>query len=57
MPKSQKVYAGVNPRIKKQALSQEQFDKEIEKGFISMETGKTVSAKQVREEMQRRYNI
>ena len=34
------------------SLSQEQFDAEISKGFASLEDGKTVSSKQVRENMQ-----
>ena len=37
------------------ALSREQFDTEIEKGFASLEAGRTVSAKDVRENMQRQY--
>jgi addiction module RelB/DinJ family antitoxin len=37
------------------ALSREQFDTEIEKGFASLEAGRTVSAKEVRENMQRQY--
>ena len=37
------------------ALSREQFDAEIEKGFASVDAGRTVSAKVVRENMQRQY--
>jgi addiction module RelB/DinJ family antitoxin len=36
-------------------LSEEQFDAEIEKGMASLEAGRTVSAGQVRESMQRKY--
>jgi len=39
------------------ALSQEQFDAEIGKGMVSLNTGKTVSAKQMREKMQKQYNL
>ena len=39
------------------ALSQEQFDTEIEKGIVSLNAGKTVSAKQMREKMQRQYGL
>jgi len=39
------------------ALSHEQFDAEIEKGMISWNAGKTVSAKQMREKMQRQYGL
>ena len=38
-------------------LSQEQFDAEIEKGISSLNAGKTVSAKQVREKMQGQYGV
>jgi len=38
------------------ALSREQFDSEIEKGFASMNAGRTMSAKEVRDNMQRQYN-
>ena len=38
------------------ALSQEQFDAEIEKGIASLNTGRVVPAKQVREKMQRQFN-
>ena len=37
------------------SLSKEQFDIEIEKGFASMSMGKTISAMEVRENMQRQY--
>ena len=37
------------------ALSREQFDAEIEKGFTSMREGRTTSAREVRENMQRQY--
>ena len=37
------------------ALTREQFDAEIEKGFISVDAGRTVSAKVVRENMQRQF--
>ena len=37
------------------ALSQAQFDAEMEKGFEDLETGQIISAKQVRENMGRRY--
>ena len=37
------------------ALSQEQFDAEIEKGIVSLNAGKIVSAKQIKEKMQRQY--
>ena len=36
-------------------LSQAQFDAEMEKGFEDLETGQIISAKQVRENMGRRY--
>jgi len=39
------------------ALSQEQFNVEIEKGIASLNAGKTVPAKQVRDNMQRQYNV
>jgi len=38
------------------ALSPEQFDTEIQKGITSLQAGKTLSANQVRENMQRQYN-
>ena len=38
-------------------LSQEQFDVEIEKGISSLNSGKTVPVKQVREKIQRQYDI
>ena len=38
------------------ALSEEQFDVEIEKGFASLSAGKIVPANQVREKMQRQYD-
>jgi len=38
-------------------LSQEQFNAEIEKGFASLNAGKIVSSKQVRENMKRQYGI
>ena len=37
------------------SLTQEQFDAEIEKGFVSMREGRTTPAKEVREKMQRQY--
>ena len=37
------------------ALTREQLDAEIEKGFASVDAGRTVSAKVVRENMQRQY--
>ena len=37
-------------------LSLEQFDAEIGKGMASLQAGKTLSAKQVREKMQRQYD-
>ena len=39
------------------AMSPEQFDAEIEKGFASLNAGKTVSASQVREKIQRQYGV
>jgi len=39
------------------ALSKTDFDAAIEKGMTSLNTGKTVSAKKVRENMQRQYGI
>ena len=39
------------------SLSSEQFDAEIEKGLASLEAGKVVSSKQVREKMQRQYGV
>ena len=39
------------------ALSQEQFDAEIEKGMVSLKVGKTASTTQIREKMQRQYGI
>ena len=36
-------------------LSQEQFDIEMEKGLADLIAGRTVSSKQVRESMQRKY--
>jgi len=38
-------------------LSKEQFDAEIENGISSLNAGKTASAKQVREKMQRQYGV
>ena len=38
-------------------LSQEQFDAEIRKGIDDLNAGRVVSAKKVREEMQRQYGI
>ena len=38
------------------ALSREQFDAEIEKGIASLDAGKTIPAKQVRERLQGQYN-
>ena len=38
-------------------LSRKQFDAEIEKGITSLNTGKTVSSKQVREKIQRQYDV
>jgi len=38
-------------------LSKEQFDAEIEKGFTSLNAGKVVSAKQVRQKMKRQYGV
>ena len=38
-------------------LSQEQFNAEMEKGIASLNMGKTMSAKQVREKMQRQYDV
>jgi len=40
-----------------QILSKEQFDSEMEKGIVSLNTGKIASAKQVREKMIRQYSI
>ena len=37
------------------ALSSEQFNSEIEKGTASLNEGRVVSSKQVREKMQRQY--
>lgn len=39
------------------ALSKEQFDAEIEKGFASLNAGKIVPAIQVREKMQGQYSV
>jgi addiction module RelB/DinJ family antitoxin len=39
------------------ALSAEQLNAEIEKGFEDLTAGRVVPSKQVREEMQRQYNI
>ena len=39
------------------ALTQQQFDAEIEKGFSSLDANNVVPAKQVREKMQRKYNV
>ena len=39
------------------ALSSEQIDAEIQKGFDDLRAGKVVSSKQVREEMQRYHGI
>ena len=39
------------------ALSEEQFNAEIEKGFNDLNAGKVVSSKQVRENMQRLYGV
>jgi len=36
-------------------LSREQFDAEMEKGLADLQAGRTVSSKQVRENMQRKY--
>jgi len=38
------------------ALTKEEINAEIEKGFASLNEGRIISSKQVREEMQRRYN-
>jgi DNA-damage-inducible protein J len=38
-------------------LSTEQLNTEIEKGFISLEAEKVVSAKDVREKMQEKYKV
>ena len=37
-------------------LSREQFDIEMEKGLADVNAGRTVSSKQVRERMQRKYS-
>ena len=39
------------------ALSQEQFNAEIEKGIASFNAGKIIPAKQVREKMKRQYDV
>ena len=39
------------------ALSPEQLDAEIEKGFDDLKAGRVVSSKQVREEMQRQFGV
>ena len=39
------------------ALSQEQFNTEIEKGIASFNAGKIIPAKQVREKMKRQYEV
>jgi len=39
------------------ALSQEKFDAEMEKGMTSLNDGKIVPAKQIREKMQRQYKL
>ena len=39
------------------ALSKEQFDAEMEKGFGDLEAGRVVSSKQVRQDMQRQFVI
>ena len=39
------------------ALTEEQFDAEIAKGVTSLNAGNITSAKQVREEMQRQYQV
>ena len=39
------------------ALSIEQFDAEIEKGLDSLSAGKTIPSHQVREKMQRQYDL
>ena len=38
-------------------LSQEQFDSEIEKGFTSLDEGRTTPSNQIREKMRRQYNV
>lgn len=38
-------------------LSKEQFDAEIEKGIVSLSKSNVIPSKQVREKMQRQYNI
>lgn len=38
-------------------LSEEEFNAEIEKGFASLSAGKIVPAAQVREKMQRQFNV
>lgn len=39
------------------ALTKEQFDAEIEKGFVSLGEGKIVPAAKVREKMQKQYGV
>jgi len=39
------------------SLTREQFDAEIEKGVSSLDANNIVSAKQVREKMQRNYDV
>ena len=46
-----------NAPININALSQEQFDTEIQKGFDDLDAGRVVSSKQVRAEMQSQYGL
>ena len=39
------------------ALSQEQFNAEIEKGITSLDAGKIIPEKNVREKMKRQFNV
>jgi antitoxin component of RelBE/YafQ-DinJ toxin-antitoxin module len=39
------------------ALTAEQFDAEIKKGFVSLEAEKVVSSEDVRKKMQRQYEV
>jgi addiction module RelB/DinJ family antitoxin len=46
-----------NAPLEYSALTQEQLDAEIGKGFASLEAGKVSSSGQVRERMQRKYGV
>lgn len=46
-----------SPVLDYSAISKEQFDAEVQKGFDDLKAGRVTSSKQVRDEMQRQYGI